>query len=278
MSFFKKKHPIDYDTFIGITDDYMFCTVMEDVDKCKEFLQRVLKIEIKSIKVISSQKHIRNRKGSHGIRLDVYVTDYANNTYDIEMQTTFQKDLAKRTRYYHSEMDGYLIRKGENYSKLGRNIVIFVCTFDFFNENKSIYTFRNTCKESSNLLLDDGLETIILNIHGNREDIDESLSNVLDYMKTGTPNDDYTQSIADSVSTLNNDNDWRDRQMTIGMKLYDKYLEGLEEGESIGLEQSLQIINLYSQGVPVAKIAKRLSIKSKTVKNYIVQYKSIIQQ
>lgn len=45
-----------------------------------------------------------------GIRIDIYVKDSDGNVYDIEMQTTEETDLHLRTRYYHSEMDGYQIR------------------------------------------------------------------------------------------------------------------------------------------------------------------------
>ena len=67
-----------------------------------------------------------------GIRIDVYVKDNHGNAYDIEMQTTKDTDLHLRSRYYHSEMDGYQICAGEKYSNLKNSIVIFICTFDPF--------------------------------------------------------------------------------------------------------------------------------------------------
>ncbi len=44
-----------------------------------------------------------------------------NSVYDIEMQTTLQKDLGKRTRYYQGMIDLNLIEKGAKYSKLKRH-------------------------------------------------------------------------------------------------------------------------------------------------------------
>ena len=38
---------IDFDK-IGITDDVMFCTVLSNSEDCREFLQRILGIEISS--------------------------------------------------------------------------------------------------------------------------------------------------------------------------------------------------------------------------------------
>ena len=73
-----------------------------------------------------------------GIRIDIYAKDSDGNAYDIEMQTTEEKDLHLRTRYYHSEMDSYQIRAGQKYFNLKQSIVIFICTYDPFKNNKSI--------------------------------------------------------------------------------------------------------------------------------------------
>ena len=41
---------IDFDK-IGITDDVMFCTVLSNSEDCREFLRRILGIEIEEIAV-----------------------------------------------------------------------------------------------------------------------------------------------------------------------------------------------------------------------------------
>ena len=125
---------------IGITNDVMFGTVFKNADDCKELLQRILGIEICELTIVESQKTIKTTLLGKGIRIDVYVKDNHGNAYDIEMQTTKDTELHLRSRYYHSEMDGYQIRAGEKYSNLKNSIVIFICTFDPFSDNRCIYT------------------------------------------------------------------------------------------------------------------------------------------
>ena len=89
----------------------MFCTVLEDKEKCREFLERVLGKKIAKLELSQKQRVIDVRYESKGIRLDVYVEDTDGNVYDIEMQTVKIGDIGKRSRYYHSEMDSYQIRR-----------------------------------------------------------------------------------------------------------------------------------------------------------------------
>ena len=49
---------------------------------------------------------------AHGVRLDVYLNDENGTHYDIEMQTTNQKDIEKRIRYYQSTIDREVLGKG----------------------------------------------------------------------------------------------------------------------------------------------------------------------
>ena len=222
-------------TYIPITDDFMFCTVMEDKKKCKEFLQRVLKIKIVKIKTVRRQMDIKTGKDAKGIRLDVYVIDSDGNAYDIEMQTYRADNIGKRVRYYHSEMDNYQIKKGASYSDLKKNIVIFICTFDYFGLNRSIYTFKSTCQEDFSISLEDEQVSIFLNTQGNRDDVDADLGYVLDYMKTGKALDAYTKSLEQSVRLMNDDDDWRNRHMTLQMKMDEQREMGIAIGKEMGV-------------------------------------------
>ena len=108
---------IDFDK-IGITDDVMFCTVLSNSEDCREFLQRILGIEIEEIVVVGTQVSMKSNFHAKGVRLDVYAKDKKGNAYDIEMQTTKMRELPLRNRYYHSEMDSYQIAEGEKYGNL----------------------------------------------------------------------------------------------------------------------------------------------------------------
>ena len=84
---------------LTITDDFMFCKVMSDTDICKELLEILLHIKIERLVFQEPQKSFKLTSESRGIRLDVYVKD-SNRIFDIELQTTNERNLELRTRYY----------------------------------------------------------------------------------------------------------------------------------------------------------------------------------
>ena len=234
---YMRRH-IDFDK-IGITDDVMFCTVLSNSEDCREFLQRILGIEIEEIVVVGTQVSMKSNFHAKGVRLDVYAKDKKGNAYDIEMQTTKMRELPLRSRYYHSEMDSYQIAAGEKYGNLKHSIVIFVCNFDLFAKNRSVYTFESICREDTEIHLQDKRKTIFININGSREDVPEELAHLLDYLKTKNPTDGFTERLEQRVLEIRRDTEWRDDYMTLEMKMDEKYEQGLKEGLTKGLQQGI---------------------------------------
>ena len=250
-----RKTAVDF-AKIGITNDVMFGTVFKNEDDCKELLQRILGIEICELTIVESQKTIKTTLLGKGIRIDVYVKDNYGNAYDIEMQTTKDTELHLRSRYYHSEMDGYQIRAGEKYSNLKNSIVIFICSFDPFADKRCIYTFQTNCMENKDITLDDKRTTYFVNIYGNREGMNKKTADLLEYFKTGKPTDSYTKNIQDQVIKYREDDEWRDNYMTLEMKMDQRYEEGKMEGER-DRDQEL-IMKWLQKGKTIAQIAEDL--------------------
>ena len=251
---------IDFDK-IGITDDVMFCTVLSNSEDCREFLQRILGIEIEEIVVVGTQVSMKSNFHAKGVRLDVYAKDKKGNAYDIEMQTTKMRELPLRSRYYHSEMDSYQIAAGEKYGNLKHSIVIFVCNFDLFEKNRSVYTFESICREDTEIHLQDKRKTIFININGSREGVPKELAHLLDYLKTKTPTDGFTERLEQRVLEIRRDTEWRDDYMTLEMKMDEKYEQGLEEGIAKGIELGIgqglriQIHKKLEKGKSISQIA-----------------------
>jgi len=130
---------------LNLEDDFLFAKVMSDKEICKELLENILEIEIEKVEMIEEQKTIDLLLESKGIRLDVYVKDGNNTIYNVEMQRGKHKNLPKRLRYYQGAIDLDLISKGEDYRKLTKSYIIFICTFDLFNKGRHKYTFKNVC-------------------------------------------------------------------------------------------------------------------------------------
>ena len=137
---------------LTISDDFMFCKVMEHEPICKEFLEMLFSAKIKKITYLSSQNSITTNSGAKTVRLDVLVKDEAGTSYDVEMQVANQYNLPKRMRYYQAVLDIAFLDKGYSYKALNNSVIIFVCLFDPIGNNRAIYTFENICRENKTIL------------------------------------------------------------------------------------------------------------------------------
>ena len=110
---------------LTITDDFMFCKVMSDSALCKELLEILLHIKIDRLVFQEPQKSFKLTPESRGIRLDVYVKD-SNHIFDIELQTTNERNLELRTRYYQGVMDIDELEKGELFSDMKESYIMYI--------------------------------------------------------------------------------------------------------------------------------------------------------
>lgn len=154
----------------SIKDNFVFGAVMQNPRKCKSLLECILGIKIRKIKYPELEKTIDKAIGSKSVRLDVYVEDEFDTIYNIEIQATNRKNLPKRSRYYQGIIDINIIDKGDDYKKLKKSYVIFICDYDEFGKGRHIYTFENMCLEEPGLRLGDDTVKIILNTKGTMDD------------------------------------------------------------------------------------------------------------
>lgn len=186
---------------LNLDDDFLFAKVMSDQDICKKVLEKILNIKIKKLKIPTEQKVIDLVLDSKSVRLDIYVKDENNTVYNVEMQKTKNKNLAKRSRYYQGNIDLDFIQKGEDYNNLYKSFVIFICTFDPFNQGRHLYTFENRCLEDTNLSLGDEATKLFLNTHGNLNDVDSEMVEFLTYIENS--NDEYANGVkSELVKTI----------------------------------------------------------------------------
>ena len=73
---------------LTISDDFMFCKVMEHESFCRPFLEIVVADNIGKISYLSSQNAISSNSEAKSIRLDVLVKDESGTSYDIEILFT----------------------------------------------------------------------------------------------------------------------------------------------------------------------------------------------
>jgi len=242
---------------LQLKDDFMFSVIMRNPKFCKPFLERVLGIKISRIEYPKAQDTIDLSVDAKSVRLDIYVEDDDNSVYNIEMQTTENGNLAKRTRYYQGMIDLGILEKGENYKNLKRSYIIFVCTFDLFGEGRHIYTFENRCIQNPAIRLGDDAVKIILNTKGIMDDITPEMKKVLDFIDGKEASDDYTKALEKEIESVRNNEKWRLDYMTLQMKYQEKYEQGVQQGIEQGIERGIQ------QGIEQGKIQAAVKMLKK---------------
>jgi predicted transposase/invertase (TIGR01784 family) len=250
---------------LTITDDFMFCKVMSDPDICKELLEILLHIKIERLEFQEPQKSFKLTSESRGIRLDVYVKD-SNRVFDIELQTTNERNLELRTRYYQGVMDISELEKGEFFSNMKESYIIFICMFDPFGADMPIYTVKQTFKENEKLIFDDKTHKIFYNVNAF-----EKLSNdvetkaFLEYLCKHQSTTKFTQSLETAVYRNKNNQNWRQDYMTLAYNLSlaaEKAFEnGFSAGEERGRNEGISIV--LSQGITQGEHKKAVETAKK---------------
>lgn len=231
---------------LQIKDDFMFSVIMRNPKFCKPFLERILGIEISHIEYPKSQETIDISADAKSVRLDIYVNDGKETVYNIEMQTTENKNLPKRARYYQGMIDLNILEKGDNYKDLKQSYIIFVCTFDQFHEGRHIYTFENRCVEDLALGLGDGTTKIVLNTKGTMDDITPELKRLLNFIDGKEPEDNYTKELAEAVQSVRKNEKWRLDYMTLQMNYQEKFEQGVEQG--VEMEKKKSAVRMMKSG------------------------------
>ena len=231
--------PFDELTFI---DGYIFGKVMLNKEICTCFLESVLNIKIERIEYIELEKVINETFASKSVRLDVYAKDDKGTVYNIEMQVSpkGKLSLGKRMRYYQVMIDTVMLKKGKenDYSKLKKSIIIFICPFKLFDAKRQIYTFNNYCKENKRIKLKDETTKIFITTKGQKsEKLNLNLEALIDYINGGAPDNLFVKKIEKEIKDIKSQEKERVNYMLSSLT----YTDALREGKYIGERQGKRI-------------------------------------
>ena len=179
-------------------------------------LELLLNIKIDRIEMPEAERTIKADYDSRGIRLDVYVKDGTGRCFDIEIQTSVEKELAlaKRTRYYQGLMDVDSVFSGRKYKDLNETYVIFLCLGDAFGFNLPVYTFENICLENPEIKMNDGTHKIFFNAKKYDTMKSDELKSFFKYLCGKDPTSDFSEKISAIVERLKMNARWRHEYMT----------------------------------------------------------------
>nr|WP_314993576.1 Rpn family recombination-promoting nuclease/putative transposase [uncultured Treponema sp.] len=246
---------------LTISDDFMFCKIMEDEGLCRIFLEMLLADKIGKITYLSSQNAIATNSEAKSIRLDVLVRDEIGKCYDIEMQVANEHNISKRMRFYQGAIDIALLDKGNSYKDLNDSYIVFICLFDPFGYNRAVYTFENMCKEDNRICLQDGARKIILNADAFQQAENPELRGFLQYVVTGEVNTEYTRRIDDMIRTIKVSEQMRKEYRILPAVIMDAIDEGLQQ-------KAVQAArNLKQLGISIDIIVQATGLSKEEVEN-----------
>lgn len=200
---------------LNLLDDFLFNAMMTYPEMGEKFTRKILKLlfnkDFRNLKVIAQKSYGGLNTDLRGARLDVYVEsdDSAEidasedvSIYDLEPD---KNDRAKyiaafpqRIRFYHAIIDSRSLKSGEDFGKLKRVYVIFICNYDPFGYDRVKYTIRNMCVEEPEMPYDDGAQTTVLYTKGTKgDDISEELRQFLNYMENTTQTNAVNDTLKD---------------------------------------------------------------------------------
>lgn len=170
---------------LDLSNAFLFAAALEDEETCQLVLEIILGRSIPKVKVHSEHTILYN-SNFRSVRLDVYAEDEMQVFYDLEMQNTDERNLAKRSRYYQAEMDVSSLRPGEDFNELKPSCIIYICAFDPFGKGLYRYVFEEYCKDAD-IPLGDGTQKIFLNTRGTRAvNVSPELIHFLHYVEEST--------------------------------------------------------------------------------------------
>ena len=146
----------------GISDVF-FERLINDPGVCEEFLQTVLempRLRIKPETLVpqKSIKFIANRS----VRVDAYIEDEADRSFNIEVQRANDCDHIRRARYNASAITVYKSEPGDEFKDVQEVYVVYLTEDDFLKERRTIYHAEMVIRETGTAL-DDGLHEIFVN-------------------------------------------------------------------------------------------------------------------
>ena len=99
-------------------------------------------------------------------------------------------------------IDADNLMRGQDYIELKESFVIFITTFDPFGYEMPVYTFKNICKENTEIILQDETSKIFFNATAYKKESDVAIRKFMSYLLNKEPTDDFTRKLDRLVNTI----------------------------------------------------------------------------
>lgn len=244
-----------------ITNDAIFGDVIGRKENCLQLLRAILpQLNLQKIVKIQRQKTVSLKMLRKGTRFDVWATDDKGQNFDIEMQTSNNLGLLKRSMFYLGRMNDEQLMTGEDYENIKDSYVIFLCTFDPFGYNEAKNEVIQVLQNHRDKKLNSGQHIIFLNSTAiDKSSLMPDLSDFLNYMNGKiNPNSSFIERLDKDKNQYINGKEWKN--FMLDFKRFEK--ETTEKG--------------INQGISLEKF-RNLKMMIATLRSYGISDKSILQ-
>lgn len=254
---------------LDITDPIMFGLVFSNKHIAKPFIEHLLGIEIDHLETPTPEAVLSYDAEHKGVRYDVFARETNEKgetirSFDLEMQMVDTKELPQRARYYQSVCDGVALSKGDFYTSLREQYIIFLCPVDIFGHKYPIYHFENRAKENSSITLKDLSYKNFYIFTRYREFSDPVVRAYMKYFATRNVDSHETEAINSQVSFYKTDTIIRNKYMTYEYDLHESKEEGKAEAKFEMVAAMLAEGDSVEKVVRISKLSESevLAIKS----------------
>ena len=252
---------------LTFANNFLFCKIMEsEPELCRQILELLLHIKIKKLKKPETERTMQETLDSKTVRFDVYTMD-SRRIFDIEIQTTNNKNLPKRARYYQSVIDMDNLSKGGKYSKLKDSYVIFLCLEPPFKKKEPVYFFENTCRGNPQIKLNDKAFKVFFNASEYAKMESDEEKRFFKFLAGLNAESELTKSIEEKVTFAKKNMRWRKQYMTWQQTIDEEKDIAFEEGKEEGREECRieAAENLLREGDSPEKVARCIGLPLKQV-------------
>jgi hypothetical protein len=259
-------------------EDAVFRKMAESIEFCEEIL-RVFLQEPKLRVVSNHSQHSVSSIEGRSVILDAYCELEDGRKVNVEVQNANNTDHQRRVRYYSSVLTTSLMKKGDSFDKVPNICIVYVCNFDIFGLNKSLYVIKRII-DKTDVELDNGLQEIYISPVN-----DGSL--IAELMRVFIESDVYNLKFpVTSEMKLRFNRETKGEKMTEALRgVYEALREevdresmkaamregmekGIEEGRAEGVLISL--VSLVKDGlISVSEAAKRADMSEEGFKKYL---------
>lgn len=275
-------------------EDAVFRKMAESIEFCEEIL-RVFLQEPKLRVVSNHSQHSVSSIEGRSVILDAYCELEDGRKVNVEVQNANNTDHQRRVRYYSSVLTTSLMKKGDSFDKVPNICIVYVCNFDIFGLNKSLYVIKRII-DKTEVELDNGLQEIYISPVNDgsliaelmRVFIESDVYNlkfpVTSEMKLRfnreTKGEKMTEALRGVYEALREEVDRESMKaaMREGMEkgMEEGRARGMEEGRAKGMEEGIakgvlsSLVSLVKDGlISVTEAAKRADMSEEDFKKYL---------